>query len=320
MSAMMIFDPAPDRADAAEPPPPAAACDRPILVVDSGLGGLSVARAIRQKLPAERVVYFGDTARMPYGSKSPEQIAACVEQVVAYAARHAPKHVVLACNSASATALEPLRARFPEVSFSGVIEPGARAAAAAAGEKLHCTIAVIATEATIRSRAYERAIGRRRVKARVVTRATPLLAAMVEEGRDGRDALVRACLEEYLTPLRAYAPDVLVLGCTHYPVLAEACGRTMGPGCAVVDSAQACAADVALRLRSAGLLRRGEADGGPVTLLASDESPRFRKLAEMFLGETVAGVKVVAPDRLIAAAALNGEAMRIAPEPRRLSA
>ena len=180
-------------------------CDpnAPILVLDSGLGGLTVARALRRRLPGEKLLYFGDTARVPYGTKSASGITACVTQIVNYLRDYEPKHVVVACNSASAVALPALRDRFPDLNISGVIEPGARAAARAAGEKLHCTVAVVATEATVRSRAYERAIVRRRMKARVVQRPTPLLVPMVEEGRGDDDPLVEMVLEEYLTPAEA---------------------------------------------------------------------------------------------------------------------
>ena len=274
----------------------------PIVVLDSGLGGLTVARALRRRLPHEKLLYFGDTARVPYGTKSAESIALCVTQIVGYLQKHRPKHVVVACNSASAVALPALREAFPGLSISGVIEPGSRAAAKAAGERRYCTIAVIATEATVRSRAYERAIVRRRTRARVVQRPTPLLVPMIEEGRGDDDRLVAMALEEYLTPLREYRPDVLVLGCTHYPMVRGACEAAMGPECVVVDSAQACADDVAGRLKAAGLLRPATADETDprpaLKLYASDESPRFAKLAARFLGEAVDAVTVVSPDRL----------------------
>ena len=300
-------------------------CDphAPILVLDSGLGGLTVARALRRRLPGEKLLYFGDTARVPYGTKSASGITACVTQIVNYLRDYEPKHVVVACNSASAVALPALRDRFPDLNISGVIEPGARAAARAAGEKLHCTVAVIATEATVRSKAYERAIVRRRMKARVVQRPTPLLVPMVEEGRGDDDPIVEMVLKEYLTPLKQYEPDVLVLGCTHYPMLRRACERAMGGGCKVIDSADACAADVAGRLESAGLLRPSLADAldpqPSLRLFASDETPRFAKLAARFLGEPVDWVKVVSPDRLFEAEEA-AQTLHLAQPPARRSA
>ena len=274
----------------------------PILVLDSGLGGLTVARAIRRQLPHERLLYFGDTARVPYGSKSPQTITACVSQIVRYLQPHEPKHVVVACNSASAVALPALREQFPGLCITGVIEPGARAAARAAGEKPNPTIAVIATEATVRSKAYERAIARRRNKARLVLRSTPLLVPMIEEGRKADDPLVTLCLEQYLLPLKKHRPDVLVLGCTHYPLLRKAIARVMGDDCTVIDSAHAAAEDIEARLASAGLLRPAVAGvldpHPPIRLFASDESPRFAKLAARFLGEPVDAVRVVDPEVL----------------------
>ena len=276
----------------------------PILVIDSGLGGLTVARALRRRLPGEKLIYFGDTARVPYGTKSPRTITACVSQILQYLARYQPKHVVLACNSASAVALPALREQFPGLSIGGVVEPGARAAARAAGKNLTPTIAVIATPATVRSRAYERAIARRRNRCTIVQKATPLLVPLIEDGRREDDPLVRLCLQQYLEPLAGYEPDVLVLGCTHYPILRDAIQAMMGPACTVVDSAEVCAEDVAGQLESAGLLRTGMADAldpqPPLRLFASDESPRMAELAVHFLGEPIAEARVVPPDRLVA--------------------
>ena len=281
---------------------PSASPLAPVLVLDSGLGGLTVARALRRRLPHEKLLYFGDTARVPYGSKSPRTITAYVSQIVAYLRPHEPKHVVVACNSATAVALPALRERFPGLSISGVIDPGARAAARAAGEKLSPTIAVIATEATVRSKAYEHAIARRRAKARIVLRSAPLLVPIIEEGRREDDPLVTLCLEQYLLPIRKHRPDVLVLGCTHYPILRRAIERVMGAGCRVIDSAEAAAEDVEAKLAAAGLLRPAMADVldpvPPIRLYASDESPRVARLAARFLGEPVESARVVSPETL----------------------
>src|SRR4051812_40260130 len=191
----------------------------PIVVLDSGLGGLTVVRSLRAVLPHDDILYFGDTARLPYGSKSPTTVTTFVRQIIGYLLPYRPKHVVIACNTATALALPNLRGEYPELSVSGVIEPGARAAIEAAGAKEQPIIGVIATEATVRSKAYERAIHRRRHYARLLLMPTPLLVPIIEEGRDARDPLVRLALEQYLKPMFDRNIDVLLLGCTHYPML-----------------------------------------------------------------------------------------------------
>lgn len=284
----------------------------PIVVLDSGLGGLTVARAIRGALPAERVLYFGDTAHLPYGSKSAESVTTFVRQIVAYLLPRQPKHVVVACNTATALAMPALRAAFPHVSFSGVIDPGAKAAAVAAGAKPAPVLGVIATEATVRSRAYERAIHRRRAHARLLVKATPLLVPLIEEGRDERDPVLRLALKQYLMPLHKHRIDVLVLGCTHYPIYKDLIGRMLGERVRVIDSAEQCAQDVARRLGAAGLLRPAgvdQADNGAeesgepkLQCFVTDDPARFARLAPRFLGEAVGDLTLVGPEELQTAA------------------
>ena len=159
----------------------------PIAVLDSGLGGLTVVRELQRQSPAENILYFGDTARVPYGTKSPQTVTGFVREIIIYLQRHRPKHVVIACNTATAVALDAIKAEFPHLPITGVIEPGARAAIDAAGGKPVPKIAVIATEATVRSKAYERAIFRRRQHARLFIFPTPLLVPIIEDGRgEGR--------------------------------------------------------------------------------------------------------------------------------------
>src|SRR6266513_6559536 len=175
----------------------------PIVVLDSGLGGLTVVRALRHVLPAETIIYFGDTARVPYGSKSAATVTNFVRQIISYLYPHDAKHIVIACNTATALSMPVLRQEFPELSISGVIEPGARAAIEAAGNRPRPIIGIIGTEATIRSKAYEQAIVRRRQLARVISQPTPLLAPIIEDGRDADDPLVKLALRQYLAPLLA---------------------------------------------------------------------------------------------------------------------
>ncbi len=285
----------------------------PILVLDSGLGGLTVARAIRAALPHEDMLYFGDTARVPYGNKSPATVTMFVRQILCYLRGYEPKHVVIACNTATALALPALRKEFGDLSISGVIEPGARAAAEAAGKKEFPVIGIIATEATIRSKAYELAILRRRARARLLTRPTPLLVPIIEEGRTAEDPLVRLALKQYLLPMVQRGMDVLVLGCTHYPILREAIVRMLGVEVKVVDSAGACAEDVVRRLEAGGLLR-GDRDGpGRLKCFATDNAPRFGALASRFLGSAVDEPTWVSPEELhpIADAGLSGLGIKL---------
>src|SRR5258708_4011541 len=189
----------------------------PIAVLDSGIGGLTVVKELRRVLPHEDIIYFGDTARVPYGSKTSRTVTSFVRQIVRSLIGYGPKHFVIACNTATALAMKTIREEFKEISISGVIEPGARAASRAAGDKSFPVIGIIATEATIRSKAYEHAIARRRHHARLLFKPTPLLVPIIEEGRGAEDPLVRLAVEQYLTPLMQNGIDVLLLGCTHYP-------------------------------------------------------------------------------------------------------
>jgi glutamate racemase len=304
----------------------------PIVVIDSGLGGLTVVKALRSVLPAEDIVYFGDTARLPYGSKTAATVSAFVKQIIAYLTPLDPRHVVIACNTATALALPGVKAAFPSLSVSGVIEPGSKAAVVAAGARQVPTIGVIATEATVRSKAYERAIHRRRNHARILLRPTPLLVPIIEEGRGPDDPLVRLALEQYLKPLVRHRIDVLVLGCTHYPVYRPLIQEMVGHKVRVIDSAEQCADDVARRLSGAGPFREtpaassesfespsvgGGVEGsagakivsegpsqvehwqrGTLRCFVTDDPARFKRLAPRFLGVEIDTPAWVSPDDL----------------------
>lgn len=271
---------------------------RPIAVIDSGLGGLTVARALRDALPLEDIVYFGDTARLPYGSKTAPTVTLFVSQIIRYLEPLHAKHLVVACNTATALALPTLVERFPDLSISGVIDPGAKAAVAAAGNKRQPIIGILATEATIRSAAYERAILGRRQHARMLLRSAPLLAPIVEEGRDCSDPLVKLSLEQYLRPMIGRGMDVLVLGCTHYPMLRPAIEAAVGPLVKVIDSATQCAQDVARRLKVAGLLRPPANRHGRMRCFVTDDPVRFSVLARRFMGGIVEPPTLVEPETL----------------------
>src|SRR5258706_14371251 len=259
----------------------------PIVVLDSGLGGLTVVRAIRAALPHDDVLYFGDTARLPYGSKSAETVTTFVRQIISYLRPYEPKHVVIGCNTATAMSLNAIRDDFPDLSITGVIEPGARAAAEAAGTKEYPVIGIIATEGPIRSKAYEVAIHKRRARARLLTRPTPLLVPLIEEGRSLDDPVTKMAIRQYLLPMYQRGMDVLVLGCTHYPILKGLIQRMVGAKVAVVDSAEACAEDVARRLRAVGVLRGDRGEAGGLRCFLTGNSPPFSAPATRVLGVEV---------------------------------
>lgn len=254
----------------------------PIGVFDSGMGGLTVMRALRARLPHERFVYLGDTARLPYGTKNADTVRRYALQAARALTARGVKLVVIACNTASVSlpALNDALAPLPVI---GVIEPGAEAALAAAPKG---PIAVIATEGTVKGGAYVRAIGARG-NAPVVQQACPLFVPMSEEGLTG-GAIVDAIAHRYLDPLLASvpAPKCLLLGCTHYPVLKDAIARAAGPGIAIVDSAATTAAAVEELLNETGLaaLRRAAA---PPKFIVTDAPDRFACVGEIFLGEAI---------------------------------
>jgi glutamate racemase len=258
----------------------------PIGVFDSGVGGLTVLRALRQRLPREAMIYLGDTARLPYGTKTGLTVERYALQATDHLVEQGIKLLVVACNTASAHALPALRQRHPGLPVVGVIEPGAAAACrASAGGR----IAIIATEATVRAGAYEQAIARLNPEARVASRACSLLVALAEEGWVD-DAIAEAVASRYLAPLfRAAAPppDCLVLGCTHFPLLRPAIERVIGETVPLIDSGVAAADTVAALIEERGLARSGV--GTPrLALFATDGTERFAGLAARFLGEPIA--------------------------------
>lgn len=259
----------------------------PLGVFDSGLGGLTVAHALFECLPHESVIYFGDTARVPYGPKSPDTVRRYSGEILDYLVRRGVKMVVVACNTSTAHALEFLRSRSP-VPVQGVIEPGARAAAAATHVG---RIGVIGTAGTIASGAYERAITGLRPDVSVVSQACPLFVPLVEEGWFDRPA-TELVAREYLQPLTDRAVDVLVLGCTHYPLLKPLLSRVMGPTVRLVDSAAETARTVRQELEGRKLLAPGDAPPAH-RFVVSDDEQHFRRVGARFLGERLQDVELV---------------------------
>lgn len=257
--------------------------DAPIAIFDSGVGGLTVAAAIAKRLPNERLVYLGDTARLPYGTKSAETVTRYAVQATRSLMRFEPKMIVIACNTASAVALPVLAAAYATIPVVGVVEPGARAAVDASRDG---AIAVIATEGTVRGGAYVRAIHALKPDARVVQRACPLFVSLAEEGwTSGPVADLTA--ERYLSELFAAeeAPDTLVLGCTHFPVLRGPIAQAVGSAVRLVDSAATTAREVDRILTDRGLKRATPADA---KFLATDAPERFARIGSLFLGQQIA--------------------------------
>jgi glutamate racemase len=257
----------------------------PIGVFDSGLGGLTVAHAIMRQLPAESIVYFGDTARVPYGPKSPDTVRRYSHEIAAYLLEQGVKAIVVACNTATAHAL-PMLKRELDVPVIGVVQPGARAAVRASGTG---RIGVIATAGTIKSGAYVRAIEAEAPEARVTALACPLFVPLVEEGWTDH-AATWAIAREYLAPFMHDEVDTLVLGCTHYPLLKPLISEIVGPGVRLIDSAEETAVDTCRMLVEHSL---GAPSGdGRYRFVASDDREQFLTLGQRFFGDTIESVEI----------------------------
>ncbi len=246
-------------------------------VFDSGVGGLTVVAALRRRLPGASILYLGDTARLPYGTKSRRTVLCYSQANVDFLERRRVDALVVACNTASAMALDDLVVRAPHW---GVLEPGASAAVASA--RRH--VGVIATESTVRSGAYEEAIRRLDPRLRVSQQACPLLVPLVEEGWE-EDEITGRIVARYLEPLLAEGIDTLLLGCTHYPMLRGVLERVCGPEVTLVDSAESTGALVEQELRGRGWTDGAGPGSASVRLFATDAGPRFARLAERILGE-----------------------------------
>ncbi len=267
---------------------------RPIGVFDSGLGGLTVVKQILRRMPQEDVVYLGDSARVPYGTKSPQTVREFALQDAEFLLRQGPKLLVVACNTASAVALDAVRRR-SAVEVLGVVEPVADEAVRLAAGRC---VGVIGTEGTIASGAYQRAIRARDGTIQVIAAPAPLLVPIVEEGRGPEDPIVLNVLSDYLHDLQRARPAVLILGCTHYPLLATAIAKLMGPQTLVLDPGQAAAQHVQEHLERAGL--RNCQPAGRLRCFCTDNPKRFAAVAQRFLGWPVGQVAWVGTDELSA--------------------
>ncbi len=259
----------------------------PIGVFDSGIGGLTVVRELIRQLPNESIIYFGDTARVPYGPKSPDTVLRYSREIVSFLKGQGVKAIVIACNTATAHALAALQEE-NELPIIGVIEPGSRAAARASegGQ-----IGVIGTYGTINSRAYEKAIIEAAPSTTITALACPLFVPLVEEGWLDTEA-TRLIAQEYLAPLVDAKIDTLVLGCTHYPLLKRVIGTTIGRDVRLIDSAEETAAETASVLRENGLVH-SETQNARYRFIASDAPEQFLRVGQRFLGGSIDRVETV---------------------------
>ena len=257
---------------------------RPIGVFDSGLGGLTAVREIRNILPSENSIYFGDTSRVPYGGRSPEILLKYARQDVKFLRSFDIKAVVVACGTVSTTALPALQ-RENDLPILGVVDPACRRAAAKTRNK---RVGLIATAASVNSGAYERTLQAIDPEIRVVSRACPLFVPLVENGRFHRgDIVIETVAREYLEPLRHEGIDTLILGCTHYPLLTEIIADVMGEGVELINVGQEAAWELKRTLQRAEML--SDAPQGETTLYASDRPDDFALLAGQFLQQELRG-------------------------------
>ena len=258
--------------------------DAPVGVFDSGVGGLTVLRALTKELPHEHFLYLGDTARLPYGTKSADTVIRYARQAADALAHFGVKCIVIACNTASAAGLPSIREHANGLPVIGVIEPGA-AAACAATRNGH--IAVIATEGTVQGGAYQNAIRRIRTDAQVNACATQLFVALAEEGLCEGE-IAESVARYYLDPLlRESTADTLVLGCTHFPMLIKAIRAAAGDNVRIVDSAETTAHAVRDALNAAAFTRSSDKRLGTTRFLATDSPERFARVGSRFLGRTL---------------------------------
>ncbi len=255
-------------------------------VFDSGVGGLTVVKELIRQLPNENIVYFGDTARVPYGIKSRETVIRFSIENILFLLKQDVKLICVACNTASSFAL-PVMKNYFHAPIIGVITPGVREAVYASQNK---RIGVIGTKGTIRSRTYETEIKQLDPKAKVVAVACPLFVPFVEEGWLSGE-VVLSVVKNYLKPLKAAGVDTVILGCTHYPLLKPVIQQVLGKGVVLIDSAKQVACEVKKILASEDLLNRGK--GGKHTFYVSDNPEWFSGLAQRFLGSKLSNVKKV---------------------------
>lgn len=259
---------------------------RPIGVFDSGVGGLTVVRALIDLLPNERLVYFGDTARCPYGPRSRDEVRGFSLEIASWLASQDVKMIVVACNAASSAGVDHVRAALSGVPVVTVVEPAVRAAVRATRDRV---VGVIGTEITIASGAYDRAVQDTRENVRLVSQACPRFVEFVERGETAGPEII-SLAREYLAPLQEAQVDTLILGCTHYPLLTGVLHFVMGPDVVLISSAEETARDVYAGLTTADAFRT--ADSPPAhRFISSGDAATFHALGSRFLGPEISSVE-----------------------------
>lgn len=259
--------------------------DKYIGVFDSGMGGLTVVKSIVDTMPDENIIYFGDTAHVPYGTRSREQIIEYVLNDVKFLRTFDIKAIVIACNTADSSARAEVEKFCPDIPVFGVVEPASKRAAEVTRNN---KIGIIATNATVGSGAYERCIAKYNKSAQVISLACPLLVPLVEEGRFRKgDTVVEKVLTEYLTPLKNQGIDTLVLGCTHYPLLSEVISEIMGDGVEIISSSAVAAELLHSQLEADN--KKNQNGGSERKYFVSDNAVDFEKHALIFMGDSLGG-------------------------------
>ncbi|MCU6707569.1 glutamate racemase [Paenibacillus sp. J5C_2022] len=254
---------------------------QPIAVLDSGVGGLTVVKEVMRQLPREKIIYFGDTARTPYGPRTPREVMRFTREIVSYLIQYQPKMIVIACNTATAVAMSDIRSRV-DIPVVGVINPGARAAI---GRTTTGCVGVIGTEGTIRSEAYDIALRELSPHVQVISQACPQFVPLVERG-NFRSGETYDTVRDVIGHMKRYPIDCLILGCTHYPYLMDAISEVMGSEVALISSAEETAREVSTILQDKRKLARS--DQLPVhQFFCSGEPGMFKVIAQQWLGEQI---------------------------------
>ena len=260
---------------------------RPIGIFDSGVGGLTVVKAVMERLPNESIIYFGDTARVPYGSKSKETVTKFSAQIIRFLRSKDVKAIIIACNTVNSNCIEELRALFPDLPIEGVVEPGVRMALMATQNQ---KVGIIGTEATIASGKYPQLLQAARPELEVYAKACPLFVPLVEEGW-AQHPITKEVIEEYLLPLAQTGIDSLILGCTHYPMLTEPIGQVLGPSIQLINPATEAAFHIKRLLKR--LEKQSDEKDASYQFFVSDHPSRMQKMAQIFLDYPVTQVEKV---------------------------
>lgn len=264
---------------------------RPIGIFDSGVGGLTVVKAVMKQLPSESIVYFGDTARVPYGCKSKETVTKFSAQIIRFLLEQDVKAIIIACNTVSANSIEALRKMFPGVQIEGVVEAGVTMALEATQNG---RIGIIGTEATIDSGKYPDLLLEANPELEVYGRACPLFVPLVEDGW-ARHSVAHQVAEEYLAPMLTKDVDTIILGCTHYPMLTHTIGEVVGDDVRLINPAKEAARRISRMLSEAGMCSQREA--GTYRFCVSDHPSRMRQMARIFLDYPVEHVETIAIEK-----------------------